>query len=219
MDFAVNCRFERKKGWKLPRLMKRKHSWSAVSSPAVHTVSYRRRWNVNNLLAWLTSHHLLIQRAHVLWFLKNHLTCIHRFLICDLGGVVGKASLRLNCEQLRSVNASSGKTKAQLPRPSPTLPHPFHQWYHGWWRQWAEGGKLHWEVFRGKWRFREVTLCSVSLEHVMFILGLSDLCTMRADSASRCKQKTVPRFATPTDATTTTTTSTKKQSEKQAKLA
>lgn len=151
MDFVVNCRFERKKGWKLPRLMKRKHSRSAVSSPAVHTVSYRRRWNVNNLLAWLTSHHLLIQRAHVLWFLKNHLTCIHRFLICDLGGVVGKASLRLNCEQLRSVNASSGKTKAQLPRPSPTPPHPCHQWYHwvmktvGWGREAALGGVL-WQM-------------------------------------------------------------------------
>lgn len=109
--------------------MKRKHSRSAVSSPAVHAVSYRRRRNVNNLLAPLTSHRLLIQRAHVLWFLKNHLTCIHRFLICDLGGVVGKASLRLNSEQLRSVNASSGKTKAQLPRPSPTPSHPCHQWH------------------------------------------------------------------------------------------
>lgn len=46
------------------------------------------------------------------------------------GDVVGKASLRRNCEQLRSVNASSGKTKAQLLPPHTHTPHyPRHQWY------------------------------------------------------------------------------------------
>lgn len=56
-----------------------------VSSRVVHTVSYRVGKDVNNLLFLLTSHHLLIQTACVLWLLTNNLTRSSRFLICALG--------------------------------------------------------------------------------------------------------------------------------------